>query len=93
MRKIFAIFLVVVTLLCLTACDTVTSSNVEYGKKLIKNAGFVIIEQKYVKGDDSAYLVYDSKTKVEYLIFDGYHSLSVCPYYDENGNVAIYEGE
>ena len=52
--------------------------------------GFVVIEQIYAKGDNSAYIVYDPVTKVEYLIYYGYRSFSISPYYDENGNVAFY---
>lgn len=40
------------------------------------------------------YLTYDIDTNVEYILVIGtYGSIAISPYYDETGNVAIYEGD
>ena len=92
MKKIFAIICAVIILCSLAGCEDYENTTVRYEKETIEEMGFVIIEQIYVAGDNSAYIVYDSDTNVEYLIYDGYRSFSISPYYDENGNVAIYGG-
>lgn len=92
MKKILAIVLIVVTLCCLTACESYDEGVKNVTKDVIINMGFIPIENIFVSGDNCAYLVYDPDTKVEYIFYDGYRSFSICPYYDKNGSVKFYEG-
>jgi hypothetical protein len=93
MKKIFLIILIVFTLCCFAACDDYEENTKNITENTIENMGFIPIENIYLHGDSCAYVVYDPATKVEYIVFDGYRSFSICPYYDENGDVAIYGGE
>lgn len=90
MKKLIAIILTAAMLCCFAGCKNYKTFNIQHTEKAIGEMGFIIVEQIYVKGDNSAYIVYDPVTKVEYLIYDGYRSFSISPYYDENGNVAFY---
>jgi hypothetical protein len=74
---------------CFTGCnykDDVTT-------ELLEESGFEIIDKIGHYGDVSIYLVYHSETKVEYIFVNGYCETSLCPYYDDNGNIVIYKGE
>jgi hypothetical protein len=92
MKKIFAVVLIVATLCCLTACD-VSSAKEKNTSAQLDDIGFEVIKHLGSYGDCDFYLVYDIQTKVEYIFATGYCRTSWCPYYDENGNVSIYEGE
>lgn len=39
------------------------------------------------------YLVYDKETKVEYFVLRGDTQSGICPRYDKNGEIMLYEGE
>lgn len=91
MKKLFAIVLVIATLCCLTACD-VSSVKEENTSAQLDDLGFEVIEYLGSYGDCDIYLVYDVRTEVEYIFASGYCRMSWSPYYDENGNVKIYEG-
>ena len=90
MKKLIAIILAIFMFCCLTACADSTTA---FAEEAIERHGFVVVRQLYVYGDTSVYIVYDPSTMVEYIIYDGYRSYSICPYYDENGNVAFYKGD
>lgn len=91
MKKILAVILITVTLCCLTACD-VSTVREETASAQMDDLGFEVIEYLGSYGDCYIYLVYDVQTKVEYIFANGYCRMSWSPYYDENGNVKIYEG-
>lgn len=92
MKKFVAIALVIFTLCSFVGCGAVSSmENIPENK--FDNSGFVVIKQIGNIGIDEVYLVYNVETKVEYILIDGYQEISMCPYYDENGNIVIYKGE
>ena len=91
MKKIIAIVLVVCMLWCFAGCSEVTD-NIRANK--VSELGFVLIEEFGSYGSSRTYLVYDPNTMVEYLFYTAdYDSISMCPYYDSDGNVVIYKGE
>ena len=91
MKKIIAIVLVVYMFCCFTGCAKLADHQTE---AFVTGSGFVVIEEFGRYGDTRTYLVYDPNTKVEYIVYHGtYHSTSICPYYDSDGNVVIYEGD
>jgi hypothetical protein len=49
---------------------------------------FIVLEKYYNEGHGAFYIVYDKDTKVEYYFFYG-----LCPIYNADGTVRIYEGE
>ena len=91
MKKIIAIVLVVSILCCFTGCSGVTDN---LRAEEVSESGFVLIEEFGSFGSSRTYLVYDPNTLVEYLYYTAdYGSTSICPYYNSNGNVVIYEGD
>jgi hypothetical protein len=94
MKRLIAVLLIVIMCVGFSACGTYYASLDEYDDNELKIYGFVIIKQLGRYGESACYLVYDSVTKVEYIVCQGsYSNLSVCPYYDENGNIVIYGGK
>ena len=59
--------------------------------KRIESMGFSVIKRLECNATN-IYLVYDTGTNVEYIVEFGNGNVSFCPYYDANGNVAIYDG-
>ena len=59
--------------------------------KRIEGMGFSVIKRLDCDATN-IYLVYDTATNVEYIVEFGNGNVSFCPYYDANGNVAIYDG-
>jgi hypothetical protein len=78
MKHIIAILLVLSVVFCLTAC-----SSVDDEKK------FVEIDKYRAPYGQTIVVVYDPVTKVEYFMMGD----TMCPRYDENGNIAFYEGD
>ena len=94
MKRLIALLLIVIMCAGFAACDAHYARLDEYDDHEFKEYGFVTIKQLGRYGEGACYLVYDPVTKVEYIVRTGsYNDFSVCPYYDEHGNVAIYEGE
>lgn len=91
MKRVVAALLLVVTLLGMTACETADKPT--YEERTIEECGFHIIERLGGKGYTNIYLVYDPDTGIEYLFLSGYHEDSICPYYNSDGTVAIYNGK
>lgn len=91
MKKIIVIVLTICLLCGLIGCTTKSiEKNIETA---IEKSGFILIDLFGERGDVDIFLVYDPNTKVEYLFTRGpYSSMSICPYYDSNGNIAIYKG-
>lgn len=91
MKRIVAVLLLVIMLLGLTACSSIEQPTV--GEVFIKECGFHIKEALGKYGTTTVYLVYDVDTGVEYLFaFDG-DRMAICPYYNSDGTVAIYNGK
>lgn len=90
MRRVVAVLLLVIMLLGLTACS---DNETIYEEQTIEECGFRIIDKFGDKGVADIYLVYDPNTCVEYLFLSGYHENSICPYYNSDGTVAIYNGK
>lgn len=91
--KILLVLFIIVMTICLIGCDT--DNKIAYGaaEDYVEDLGFAIIKQLSEHGDAYTYLVYDKETKVEYILVDVFCEKSLCPYYDENGEVVIYKGE
>lgn len=77
MKRIIAILLVLIVVFSLTAC-----SSVDDDKKLVE------IDKYRTPYGQTIFVVYDPVTKVEYFMIPD----MMCPRYDENGNIAFYEG-
>ena len=90
MKKLLAILCLIIMIFCFVGCASEKDSIVE---SINEDTCFVVIEEIGHYGDRYMYLVYDEKTKVEYIHTTGYNETSFCPYYDENGEVVIYKGE
>lgn len=91
MKRIVAVLLLVIMLLGLTACSSTEQPTA--GEMFIEECGFHIKEYLGKHVSLSVYLVYDVDTRVEYLFaFDGTR-ISICPYYNSDGTVAIYNGK
>ena len=90
MKRFIALLLVIFVCISLTAC---CFDYEEVDTEQIEEYGFVKIKTFGVYGEGGCYLAYDPATNVEYLVTTGsYGEFSLCPYYNEQGNVAIYEG-
>lgn len=70
----------------------------EHGKSSDLLAGrFVVLDE--CKDTDisgnyyGTYITYDKDTKVMYYILDGYRRAGLCPMYDTNGDVMVYDGD
>ena len=91
MKRLIALFLIIAMCIGLAACS---KSYDKWDNEQIETYGFIEIKQIGRYGEGASYLVYDPVTKVEYIAITGsYGSFSLCPYYDECGNVVIYEGD
>lgn len=89
MKRIVTLLLGVILCMNLSACRTTYD---KLDDNQIKAYGFVTIKQLGFYGEGGSYLVYDPMTKVEYVAITGsYGNFSLCPYYDEHGDVVIYE--
>lgn len=78
MKRIIAILLVIFILCGLAACAPCEPVDEQFEK--IEKIGSV--------NGYTIWLVYDVNTKVVYVVSGD----SICPYYDADGNVAIYKG-
>ena len=99
MKKLLVILCLVVMVFCFAGCGNTEGPTVfndttdQVVIKQMEQAGFVVIERLSKYGDTYMYLVYDEKTKVEYILTEGYCETSLCPYFNENGELVIYKGE
>lgn len=94
MKRFIALLLIAVMCFCLTACNSYWDRYDQLDDARFEEYGFIKIKQLGRYGENACYLVYDPITKVEYIACTGsYGNFSVCPYYDEYGNVAIYGGD
>lgn len=82
MNKIKALIGVAVTSAILSGCDIQTVEDVVKAPTY-----FVVISQEHY-----GYIVYDTRTGVEYWISDGaYNSGSLTPLYNADGSLMIYK--
>ena len=93
MKRIIALLLIVIMLLSLTACAAKEESVNSFTEKGMREIGFTVESYLGNFGDKYFYLIHDNNTKVKYIYVDDYMGMSLCPYYDEDGNVDIYEGD
>jgi hypothetical protein len=91
MKRIIVVLLMIIMLLGLTACSSVEGPTT--GERNVEGLGFHIIEDFGEYGMYHIYLVYDPNTMVEYLITLDSYGRSICPYYNSDGTVAIYNGK
>lgn len=89
MKRFIAVILVVATLFIFTACGA--QGDVENTQLL---EGFNTIKMyDHETWRYPSYLIYDVETNVIYIATITYNGgVTMCPYYDENGNVAFYDG-
>ena len=87
MKKTLFVIIITCFLFCfLTGCKTTIDTDnhdVFYDK-------FVVIETRDNPEYGTLYTVYDKDTMVMYYFTHCDRSRSLCPVYDENGNVMIY---
>ena len=93
MKRFIVIALIVVLAFSCTACKSYHEHFDNMYQDHIESFGFKIIEKLGTWGDYRSFLVYDTRTNVEYIVTIGNGSDGFCPYYDKNGSVAIYGGE
>lgn len=94
MKKFIVLLLVLVIVFSCAGCGV--ESRIKWNKDHIETFGFVVINQfgGMYGSESGCYLVYDPATNVEYICHVGsYGNFSLCPYYDETGNVVIYGGK
>lgn len=94
MKKISTILLLTVIMLSvLTGCGKI-EKNAENGSiKQLEGMGFTVIEHFGKTAKYDYYIVYDNDTKVVYFLSHTSRGYALCPRYDENGEIMIYEGE
>ena len=85
-------FLIVVMVLALTltGCET-KRTTYEDGEKTFFDK-FVVLEERH-EGSGWLYTMYDKETKVEYYCWSTYYRGGMCPIYNADGTVKVYEGE
>lgn len=87
MKKKFLVLCLLCTfMLALVGCETTIDTDhhdVFWDK-------FVVIEDRHNPEYGELYVVYDKDTMVMYYFTRSDRSRSLCPVYDENGNVMIY---
>ena len=94
MKRLCMLLLIISMLFIFTACGAIDDLRTNQAEDILNPSGFEIVEKLGKKGTDYyVFLVYDTTTKVEYIFTYGNGTNGFCPYYDENGNVVIYEGD
>lgn len=88
--KKFLIVVMVLTL-ALTGCET-RKISFDDGERVILDK-FVVLEKIYDPDYGNLYTTYDKETKVEYYIYSSGYRSSMCPIYNANGTLKLYEGE
>ncbi len=83
------LIVVMVLALALTGCET-TRKSYEDGEKTFFDK-FVVLEERH-EGSAWLYTMYDKETKVEYFYEISYQREAMCPIYNADGTVKVYEG-
>jgi protein-disulfide isomerase-like protein with CxxC motif len=87
MKRFVAVVIVLILMFSLVACAAETQDN----RHRHINDNFTVVSKFGDVSGYPAFLVYDNNTFVMYIVTIG-SGVSFCPYYESNGNVAIYEG-
>ena len=87
-------FLIVVMVLALTltGCET-KRTTYEDGEETLFGGKFVVLEERYNFDDGRLYIMYDKETKVKYYYYSCGYQGGICPIYNADGTVKVYEGE
>ena len=88
MRKRLTL-LVILLMLVLTGCKT-TTTTYEDGEKDLWDK-FVVIESYSNMDNGTLCIVYDKDTKVEYYMVCYSHRFGICPVYNADGTIKVYE--
>lgn len=91
MKRFITLLLVVLVCISLVACSETYN---KWNREQIESYGFVVTNEFGVYGESGAYLVYDPATKVQYIVTAGPNGdISLCPYYNKDGNISFYGGD
>jgi len=83
MKRILLLsFLIVSIMLC--GCST------SDGTKIINNQ-FVVISKDFNFDDGRLYITYDKDTRVMYYVVHCAYKYSICPIYNTDGTIKVYE--
>lgn len=94
MKKINTILLLAVIMVSILAgCGKLEENTVNTRSEHIEDNGFTVIEHFGETTKYDYYIVYDNDTKVVYFLSLTNGGYTLCPRYDENGEIMIYEGE
>lgn len=92
MKRIIALLLVMFMVVSFAACN-LNESHASFTKRTLSECGFTVESYLGHSGDKEFYVIHDNSTNVKYIFIDDYTGTALCPYYDENGNVDIYDGD
>lgn len=90
------IFVAVVLVAILTILLVVTGSNMEVKMNeliSVRNNDFEIISESDLNNDLKVITFYDKENHITYLYVDGYKAGGLCPLYNSDGNLFIYQGD
>lgn len=93
MKRMIALLLIVIMLIFLAACSSKKEAHESFTETGLKECGFTVESFLGNMGDKYFYLIHDNDTNIKYIYVDDYMGVALCPYYDETGNVAIYDGD
>lgn len=85
-------FIFIVALLAFITFIAFSCFRADAEAKNVKDDRFETIDY-WIEDTHNYYLVYDKETKVEYFILNGDYQSGICPRYDKNGEIMLYEGE
>lgn len=91
MKKRLAV-LAISLMLVLTGCGGTTTTTYKNGEKTYWDK-FIVIERYENDSDRRLNIAYDKDTKVEYYIISEYYGYAICPVYNADGTIKVYEGE
>lgn len=90
MKRFITVIITLALVFCLVACAPANSA-LNKDNQVIGR--FTVVSELGDLLGYSAYIVYDTETLVMYFLISSYgDGSSLCPHYDSNGNVMIYNG-
>lgn len=88
MKKIISLIIIGIMLMSLSSCSTkVKKSDETFFDQ------FIAVEERSNINDGSCYIVYDKDTLVMYYYIEDGHQLALCPIYNADGTIKVYEKE
>lgn len=94
MKRFIAIILALVIAISLMGCASVEEANLNMYGTIVNELGFTVLQHAGDAARHDCYIVYDNETNVVYYLSFPYATgITLCPRYDENGEVMIYRGE